>query len=255
MSQDSPTFLSANAPSMMPEIPGYELSQRIYAGKGSQIYRGHRTQDRYPVILKIFPPDSDGHGTPLTYKQEHDILRHLNAAGLVTTLRLESYRDMPVLVLDDTGGTSLNHKLKEWQQAGTTAFPVLKFIELAQKIIEEVARLHGAGIIHKNITPANIVFNADTQELALIDFGISTTLKREMPELKSPRVLEGTPAYISPEQTGRMNRTVDYRTDFYAVGVAFYELLTGRLPFEAKDTVEMVHCHLAKTPMPPPISG
>ncbi|HAJ63910.1 MAG TPA: hypothetical protein DCP31_35620, partial [Cyanobacteria bacterium UBA8543] len=96
---------------------------------------------------------------------------------------------------------------------------------------------------------SNIVFNPDTQQLKLIDFGISTILSRVNPTIKNPNILEGTLAYISPEQTGRMNRLLDYRTDFYSLGATFYELLTHQLPFDATDAMELVHCHIAKQPV------
>ncbi|MBD0302803.1 MAG: AAA family ATPase, partial [Tolypothrix sp. T3-bin4] len=102
-----------------------------------------------------------------------------------------------------------------------------------------------------DINPSNIVFNPDTEIIKIIDFGIATVLTRENPTLKNPNVLEGTLAYMSPEQTGRMNRTLDYRTDFYSLGVSFYELLTGQLPFNTTDALELVHCHIAKQPVPP----
>jgi serine/threonine protein kinase len=116
--------------------------------------------------------------------------------------------------------------------------------------------IHAANVIHKDINPSNIVFNPETGQLKIIDFGISTQLTRENPILtkalvKNPNVLEGTLAYMSPEQTGRMNRSLDYRTDFYSLGVTFYELLTGQLPFETTDALELVHCHIAKVAISP----
>jgi predicted ATPase len=111
--------------------------------------------------------------------------------------------------------------------------------------------IHTLNVIHKDINPIQYRFNPETETLKIIDFGISTVLTRENPTLKNPNVLEGTLAYISPEQTGRMNRSLDYRTDFYSLGITFYELLTGQLPFETTDVLELVHCHIAKQPVPP----
>ncbi|WP_442936894.1 AAA family ATPase [Nostoc sp.] len=109
--------------------------------------------------------------------------------------------------------------------------------------------LYRERIIHKDIKPANILINPETKQVKLIDFSIASLLPRETQTLINPNVLEGTLAYISPEQTGRMNRGIDYRTDFYSVGVTFYELLTGKLPFASNDPMELVHCHIAKMPM------
>ncbi|WP_143857179.1 ATP-binding protein, partial [Nostoc sp. 'Peltigera membranacea cyanobiont' 213] len=107
--------------------------------------------------------------------------------------------------------------------------------------------LYRERIIHKDIKPANILINPQTKQVKLIDFSIASLLPRETQSLINPNVLEGTLAYISPEQTGRMNRGIDYRTDFYSLGVTFYELLTGVLPFPSNEPMELVHCHLAKT--------
>ncbi len=124
-------------------------------------------------------------------------------------------------------------------------------IATAESLGEIHARQIIHKIIHKDINPANIVFNPETKERKIIDFGIATQLSRENPTLKNPKVLEGTLAYISPEQTGRMNRSLDYRTDFYSLGVTFYELLTKQLPYPTEDALELVHSHLAKQPISP----
>jgi predicted ATPase/GAF domain-containing protein len=114
-----------------------------------------------------------------------------------------------------------------------------------------LAGLHQHRIIHKDIKPSNILIQPDSHQVWLTDLGLASQLPQETQELKSPGVLEGTLAYLSPEQTGRMNRGIDYRSDFYALGVTFYELLTGRLPFQSDDPLELVYCHLAKEPVPP----
>lgn len=103
-----------------------------------------------------------------------------------------------------------------------------------------------SGVVHKDIKPANILVHPETGKVNLIDFSIASVLGKEQQQLTNPNVLEGTLAYISPEQTGRMNRQIDYRTDFYGLGVTFFELLTGKLPFETKDPMELVHCHIAQ---------
>ncbi|WP_445241875.1 ATP-binding protein [Microcoleus vaginatus] len=126
-----------------------------------------------------------------------------------------------------------------------------EFLHLAIQITEALGKVHQKKVIHKDINPSNIVLNPQTGQLKIIDFGLSTILSQENTTLKSPHLLEGTLAYISPEQTGRMNRAIDYRTDFYSLGVTFYELLTNQLPFESVDALELVHCHIAKQPTLP----
>jgi serine/threonine protein kinase len=105
-------------------------------------------------------------------------------------------------------------------------------------------------VIHKDIKPANILINPDSKQIKLIDFSISSLLPKQTQEIQNPNIIEGTLAYLSPEQTGRMNRGTDYRSDFYFLGVTFYELLTKLLPFRSDDPMELVHCHLAKQPIP-----
>jgi serine/threonine protein kinase len=106
-----------------------------------------------------------------------------------------------------------------------------EFLRLAIRLTAILGRIHHHHLIHKDINPSNIVWNPQTSQLKLIDFGISTALSREQPDIRHPNVLEGTLAYLSPEQTGRMNRALDYRTDLYSLGATFYHLLTGQLPF------------------------
>jgi len=113
-----------------------------------------------------------------------------------------------------------------------------------------LGEIHGKNVIHKDINPSNIVFNPATGQVKLIDFSISTASNLEKVPNKNPNFLEGTLAYMSPEQTGRMNRVIDYRTDFYSLGVTFYEILAGQLPFPTTDPMELVHCHIAKQPVP-----
>ncbi|MFM7791423.1 MAG: serine/threonine protein kinase, partial [Microcystis panniformis] len=164
----------------------------------------------------------------------------LNFEGAIKAYGLETYRRTPVIILEDFGGISL----KKWLGGKTLA--LRDFLSLALRIVANLEKIHNAKVIHKDINPANIVLNPETGQIKIIDFGIASVLQRENPGLKNPNVLEGTLAYLSPEQTGRMNRSLDYRTDFYSLGVSFYELLTGQLPFPANDALELVHCHLAK---------
>ncbi|EDN71676.1 serine/threonine kinase with two-component sensor domain [Beggiatoa sp. SS] len=150
-----------------------------------------------------------------------------------------------MIIFEDVGGESLKHLMTVRQ------FTVKAFLSFAIQVTDILAEIHAAHVIHKDINPGNIVWNQSTGQLKIIDFGISTLLHRENPTLKNPNQLEGTLTYISPEQTGRMNRAMDYRTDFYALGATFYELLTHHLPFETEDMMELVHCHLAKQPVEP----
>jgi predicted ATPase/signal transduction histidine kinase/CheY-like chemotaxis protein/tRNA A-37 threonylcarbamoyl transferase component Bud32 len=231
-------------------IPGYQIIAQIYESANSVVYRGKREQDNQSVILKILKEDYPTAEELTRYKQEYEITRNLNTDGVVKAYALLPYQRTLVIILEDFGASSLKQLMNDPVEAQNLAL-LPKFFKLAIKTAEILGAIHSSNIIHKDINPSNIVLNPETGQVKIIDFGISTALTRENPTLKNPHVLEGTLAYMSPEQTGRMNRTLDYRTDFYSLGVTFYELLTGKLPFETNDALELVHCHIAKQPVPP----
>ncbi len=224
-------------------LNGYDILAQIYESVNSEVYRAIRTADNQPVMLKILKQEYPTAQELTHYKQEYKTICGLNFEGAIKAYGLETYRRTPVIILEDFGGISL----KKWLEGKPLA--LRDFLSLAPRIVANLEKIHNAKVIHKDINPANIVLNPETGQIKIIDFGIASVLRRENPGLKNPNVLEGTLAYISPEQTGRMNRSLDYRTDFYSLGVSFYELLTGQLPFRAKDALELVHCHLAKQPL------
>ena len=225
------------------DLEGYSHLEPIYQNHNSSIYKGVRNLDSLPVILKASKKDYFGPERVIKYKQEYQILRSLNSPRIVKAYDLISDRENLVLVIEDFGGESLSTLFSRQQ------FTLQEFLEIAIAICQSLEEIHAVDIIHKDLNPGNIVLNPKTKQLKIIDFGISTVLSPENPTLTNPEILEGTLAYISPEQTGRMNRTVDYRTDFYSLGATFYHLLTGQPPFaEAEDAIELVHCHLAKQP-------
>nr|MCU0536284.1 AAA family ATPase [Hydrococcus sp. Prado102] len=226
-------------------LNGYQILTKIYESFNSEVYRGIRLSDDRPVILKVLKQDYPTAQELTRYKQEYKTICSLNFDGAIAAYGLEPYQRTLVIILEDFGAISL----KKWLEGKPLGLQ--EFFPIAIKIVEHLGNIHTANIIHKDINPGNIIFNTTTKQLKIIDFGIATKLKQENPSLKNPNVLEGTLAYISPEQTGRMNRSVDYRTDFYSLGVTFYQLLTGQLPFESTDPLELVHCHLAKQPLSP----
>ena len=231
----------------MMKFPGYQILAQIYESANSAVYRARRQQDDRAVILKVLKEDYPTPAELTRYKQEYEITRNLDIEGVVKTYGLEPYQRTLVIILEDFGAFSFRQLLDSDIESNYN-FSLPEFLKIAIKITEILGQIHSSNIIHKDINPSNIVFNPETGILKIIDFGISTQLSRENPTLKNPNVLEGTLAYMSPEQTGRMNRSLDYRTDFYSLGVTFYELLTGKLPFESADALSLVHCHLAKVP-------
>src|SRR5262249_10039503 len=159
---------------------------------------------------------------------------------------LERYRGRTVLVLEDPGGEPLDRLVGTPMEVGA-------FLRLAISVARVVGSLHAAGLIHKNIKPANVLVNSATGDAWLTGFGIASRLRRERRSPEPPEIIAGTLAYMAPEQTGRMNRSVDSRSDLYALGITLYQALTGRLPFTASDPMEWVHCHIARQPVPPDV--
>ncbi len=220
---------------MVRTLSNCQLLEPLYESENSIVYRGQRQSDARPIILKILKEDYPTAAELTRYRQEYEITRSLDFEGVVNVYGIEPYQRSLAILLEDFGGCSLKeHFLGQ-------SVPVSQFLSLAIRVVEILGQIHSQNVIHKDLNPSNLLLNPETGELRIIDFGISTQLSRENPTLTSPRVLEGTLAYISPEQTGRMNRSLDYRTDFYSLGVTFYELLTGTLPFPALDPLELVH--------------
>jgi diguanylate cyclase (GGDEF)-like protein/PAS domain S-box-containing protein len=230
----------------MTTILDYKILTKIYESARSLVYRAQRRDENsQPVILKVLKENFLNPEELARYQREYDITHGLALTSIVKVYALEKYQNTLVMVLEDFGGESLKQYLTKRR------FTLTEFLSIAIQIVENLAQVHAANIIHKDLNPTNIIFNPSTWQLKITDFGIATRLPRENPTFKNPERLEGTLAYMSPEQTGRMNRAMDYRTDFYALGVTFYELLTLHLPFEMEDTMELVHCHLAKRPVSP----
>ncbi|RKZ45182.1 MAG: serine/threonine protein kinase [Candidatus Parabeggiatoa sp. nov. 3] len=225
-------------------LPNYQIVSPIYESANSVVYRGHRKKDNKPVILKMLKQDYPTPAELTRYRQEYEIIHDLDLAGVIKAYGIEKYQNTLVIILDDFGGESLK------QLMANQTLSLKAFLPIAIQIADSLGNIHAADIIHKDINPSNIIVNVDTKLLKIIDFGIASRLPRENPTLKNPEQLEGTLAYLSPEQTGRINRSMDYRTDLYSLGITFYELLIGFVPFTATDAMELVHCHLAKTPAP-----
>ncbi|MGC9503878.1 trifunctional serine/threonine-protein kinase/ATP-binding protein/sensor histidine kinase [Baaleninema sp.] len=225
-------------------FPEYEIVDRIYESPHSLVSRGVRRHDRQPVVLKQLKQDFPTARELLRYKQEYEITRSLCLSGVVRAYDLIPYKNTLIIVFEDIGAVSLKTFLE------THHLSLKLRLEIGLKIVNSLAEVHREKIVHKDINPANIIYNRETGQLKIIDFGISSRATIENPALASPEGLEGTLAYMSPEQTGRTNRPVDYRTDFYSLGATLYELFAGRPPFVKQDDLELVHCHLAKPPTP-----
>ena len=230
-------------------LPGITIHSKIYESLASLVYRGIREQDNCAVIAKVLKQDYPSPQELTRYRQEYEITHFLNIEGVVKAYSQQDYQRKLVILLEDFGGESLECWMR--QQLDFSPMSLSVFLNMAIAITDTLGKIHAAHVIHKDINPGNIVFNPRTGVVKIIDFGNATRFSRTNLTFKSLYLLEGTPAYLSPEQTGRMNRILDYRTDFYSLGATFYELLTGQLPFPTSDLLELVHCHIARPPTPP----
>lgn len=231
----------------MNTIGNCQVITKLYESSNSLIYRAVRNYDKKPIILKILKENYPTPSELARYRQEYEITRSFNTETIIKVYDLQRYENSLVMFVEDFGGESLKILISQQNKQ----FSLEDFLRLAIKISEGLVQIHGQNIIHKDINSSNIIVNLETEEIKIIDFGISTRLYRENPIVYNPNQLEGTLAYISPEQTGRMNRGIDYRSDFYSLGVTFYELLTNCLPFTSNDSIELVHCHIAQQPIAP----
>ena len=228
---------------MMLNLDKDKEQEIIYEGSRTLVYRAIRA-NREPAIVKVLRNPHPSFNELVQFRNQYIITGHLEHPHIVRPIALERYGNGYALVMPDDGAIALS---EYWQQAERN---LAEFLAIAIQLADVLHYLSQEGIIHKDIKPANILISPETQQVKLIDFSISTLLPKETQTLQTPTVLEGTLAYISPEQTGRMNRGIDYRSDFYGLGVTFYELLVGNVPFSSDDPLELIHDHIAKSPQP-----
>jgi PAS domain S-box-containing protein len=229
----------------MNTLPGYKITEVVQLGVKSIINRAVRESDRASVIIKTLQSEYPTIEQITRLRHEYKISSTLKIKGIIKPYSLEKYKNSFALILEDCGGQCLSHHV-----AGKT-MTLQKFLPLAVQVAQTLGELHQNQIIHKNIKPSNIIITRDFEQLKITDFSIATRLSREVHQNSNTTLLEGTLAYISPEQTGRMNRDIDYRTDLYSLGITFYEMLTGVLPFNSTDPLELIHSHIAVTPVSP----
>src|ERR1700686_832555 len=223
----------------MHELSGYVLSPlrdgdvAVHRGSGGGLA---------PILLVA--ADESLPGCVERLEREYALKSELDADWAARPVALTHDNGRMMLVLEDPGGTPLDRLLGR-------PLEISHFLRIAIPLAGVLRQVHARGLIHKDIKPANILVDTASGGVWLMGFGIASRLPRERQAPAPPEVIAGTLAYMAPEQTGRMNRSVDSRSDLYALGVTFYEMLTGQLPFAAADPMEWVHCHIARQPMPP----
>ena len=226
-------------------LAGYQFVETLHSGIRTSVERARKDSDFSSVIVKTLKAEYPTLSDITRLRHEYQILHSLNVEAIIKAISLESYKNGLALILEDSGSEPLN----DWRRG--KKLTIIQFLTWGLQLVSALAEIHKHNIIHKDVKPQNIIINPATEKVQIIDFSIASRLEQENSTLSHPDLLEGTLAYMSPEQTGRMNRSIDYRTDFYSLGVAFYEMLTGELPFNSTDPLELVHSHIAKTPIPP----
>jgi len=227
------------------ELNGYSIKEKIHDSSRSLVFRGQKDDNHLPVIIKMCNNDRPSTEEIERIEFEYNLIENNKIDGLINFYELSNVGHNKAIIMEDIGGISLENFF-------TIKKPNLKdTLKYAIEIIEIISSIHRQNIIHKDINPSNIIINPESKKIKLIDFSISAKIKREIQSAIHPAKLEGTLAYISPEQTGRMNRSIDFRTDYYSFGITLYRLLTGILPFKISDPMELLHSHLAILPVEP----
>lgn len=235
---------------MIELIGNYQVISLLYESELNLIYHVKRIDAAESLprsgILKLLKSNYPSHNEIERHKKEFEFLKLFNNEYIIQAFEFNFHNNSPFIFIENFNAISSRQFLQQQKNISFEDFFLIAF-----SITLSLAEVHANNLIHKDINPNNILINHAQQKVKLIDFGLTTKLSREHPTLKKPEHLEGTLAYLSPEQTGRMNRSLDYRTDFYSLGITFYEFLTGTLPFESIDKLELVHAHLAKEAIHP----
>ncbi|MCX4240621.1 trifunctional serine/threonine-protein kinase/ATP-binding protein/sensor histidine kinase [Paraliomyxa miuraensis] len=226
------------------EFPNYVLGKTLYAGHHTVVCSATSETSGAAVALKYPNTEYPSLSEVLRYRHEFEVLTRLEGPWVIRALSLERVGNRLVLVTEDFGGVTLR------EYFGAREPTLERFLQLAIGLARALAFIHERGVVHKDINPTNVLVDPRSGEVKLIDFGISTMLSREARDLRHPERIEGTLEYMSPEQTGRMNRTQDYRSDFYSMGATLHALAQGAPPFESEDLLELIHHHIAKEPEP-----
>lgn len=230
-------------------IPGYEVFEAIHRTDLRSIYRARRLSDGLDVVIKTLEPEYPTRQQVAELRRESQVLGRLQKVpSVIRAYTLESYGNGNVALALESFGRSIVDQIAA---EGRRTLPLARALSLGVAVAETLGQIHELDVIHKSVIPTNILVDNRTDAIRLIDFRISSELSLEGQGAASARHLEGALPYISPEQTGRMNRDLDYRSDYYSLGVTLFELLTGQLPFQADSVLSWVHCHISRAPQSP----
>ena len=223
----------------------YQINQKICTDHHNfTYYSAIRLADRLPVIIKTINSQLFTANSTDWLKNEYKILQRADLSGIINAYSLENNRNSLALILENFEGEFLERFIDNHRVA------IEDFLVIAIQLTETLQKLHQNGIIHQNIEPSSIVINPKNLEVKITNFRIATNFMRET-KISPPPLEALNIAYISPEQTGRTNLPLDYRTDFYSLGIIFYKMLTERLTCDGEESLQLMHCHLAKIPVAP----
>lgn len=231
----------------MTAIEQYVILETISDNERKSVYRCREDVSGNTVILKVLKSEFAGHEEVMRFKQEYRLLTELagSAEGVIKPRKLEERNGYYIMVLEDIGGRSLKRIMAEEKP------PLDTLLRVVVKLVDIIGTIHEHQVIHKDIKPSNIIWEPEQDVVQLIDFDLAVKLSKEKRAFLNSGVLEGSLLYISPEQTGRMNRSIDYRTDFYSLGVMLYEMTTGVKPFDFPDILDQIYSIIAKEAVPP----
>ncbi len=229
----------------MKKIKNYSILEILNETASSIVYRARRDDDETAYVIKKLKKNRSSQIDIARFRQEYDIIRSIDDEGVIKVYDCIDLDDEIALVLEDFSGIQLKSLIR------SAHLEIVPFLKMAISLASTLGNLHMKNIIHKDIKPQNILINLEKNLIKISDFGISSVITHDNEEIYDPNVIEGTLIYMSPEQTGRMNRPVDYRSDLYSLGVTFYEMLTGEAPFIFQDPMEVIYAHIARKPEPP----
>ena len=230
----------------MAETSKYEL-EPLREWADFILYRGQECGNQMPIVAVAIAGQQPSPESLRRLEHEYSLATELDPTWAAQPLALTRHQGRVILVLKDPGGEPLDRVIEQYKGH---AIDLIRFLRIAIGLTAALGQAHRQGLIHKDVKPANVLVD-DAGHVWLTGFGIASRLPRERQAPAPPEIIAGTLAYMSPEQTGRMNRSMDTRSDLYSLGVTLYQMLTGVLPFAAADPLEWVHCHIARQPVAP----
>jgi predicted ATPase len=229
----------------MIQIPGHVVSEKLHESDRTVVFRGHRESDGTSVAFKCTRAEFPRAADIWRLRHEHTVLSSIDAPNVLRSYGIERCGNGLALVLEQFDGIPLTQLIRDGHLSLRMA------LKVGSALAETLSGLHRKHMVHKDVKPHNVLVDVEREQVVLIDFGIATWLTRETQRATTPDDLEGSLAYMSPEQTGRINRMIDHRADLYSLGVTLYEAVTGQLPFSATDPLDYIHSHIARVPTAP----